>query len=588
MTYYYSYSGAEKTLDLSDCSAQLWPLLDEALRLGVTLIHTRASPRRGALRPTARSRSTSPARDGGGALVEAVLRVGDVTVDGLEPVLFLGRDGHGLVCSEPADGRDPRNPHLRLVRLARPAPMRLQKLLLDRECLTIPASDLERFADEISPALRGIATVISSDGSFTPPEISAPSSSCTQPTRTTTGSRSPGSGSTPSEATPHRVPLGASGPAFRDRGAERAILAATRIADTGLERFGLVDDGGRPAAAAVTLTGLDSLHLTTEELPRLAALPGLDVEVTGEPADYRDVGESLEIAVSTEELDGERDWFDLGVTISVEGRELPFAEVFTALANGESQMLLPDGAHFSLLDAAAAVAARADRRGPRARRPAVGRRCGSAATRRACGTSSPRSASSPSRRRRGSGRSARCSSSTRSPSTSCPRRCTRSCGPTSATASAGSRRSGSLELGGILADDMGLGKTLQALALICHARERDPDLGPFLVVAPTSVVSGWVGEAARFAPGLDRLRGGRHAREVGADDRRARGRRHRRDDVHAAPARRRRLPVRALGGRDPRRGAVRQEPPGHDLQVRPRARAPRSSSRSPARRWRTT
>ena len=49
---------------------------------------------------------------------------------------------------------------------------------------------------------------------------------------------------------------------------------------------------------------------------------------------------------------------------------------------------------------------------------------------------------------------------------------------------------------------MGLGKTLQVLALVCHARERVPDLGPFLVVAPTSVVSGWVGEAARFAPEL--------------------------------------------------------------------------------------
>ncbi len=49
---------------------------------------------------------------------------------------------------------------------------------------------------------------------------------------------------------------------------------------------------------------------------------------------------------------------------------------------------------------------------------------------------------------------------------------------------------------------MGLGKTLQALALICHARERDPGIGPFLVVAPTSVVSNWVGEAGRFAPGL--------------------------------------------------------------------------------------
>jgi SNF2 family DNA or RNA helicase len=57
-------------------------------------------------------------------------------------------------------------------------------------------------------------------------------------------------------------------------------------------------------------------------------------------------------------------------------------------------------------------------------------------------------------------------------------------------------------LGGILADDMGLGKTLQALALICHARLQRPEEQPFLVVAPTSVVSNWAAEAGRFAPGL--------------------------------------------------------------------------------------
>jgi superfamily II DNA or RNA helicase len=55
-------------------------------------------------------------------------------------------------------------------------------------------------------------------------------------------------------------------------------------------------------------------------------------------------------------------------------------------------------------------------------------------------------------------------------------------------------------LGGILADDMGLGKTLQTLALVAHARAGGAD--PFLVVAPTSVLSTWVTEAARFTPGL--------------------------------------------------------------------------------------
>jgi len=53
-------------------------------------------------------------------------------------------------------------------------------------------------------------------------------------------------------------------------------------------------------------------------------------------------------------------------------------------------------------------------------------------------------------------------------------------------------------LGGILADDMGLGKTLQTLALIAHAQAEKP----WLVVAPASVVSNWVDEAAKFAPSL--------------------------------------------------------------------------------------
>ncbi|MFZ5445920.1 MAG: SNF2-related protein [Myxococcota bacterium] len=52
--------------------------------------------------------------------------------------------------------------------------------------------------------------------------------------------------------------------------------------------------------------------------------------------------------------------------------------------------------------------------------------------------------------------------------------------------------------GGVLADDMGLGKTVQALAVLLARAE----LGPALVVAPTSVAFNWVDEAARFAPSL--------------------------------------------------------------------------------------
>ncbi len=51
-------------------------------------------------------------------------------------------------------------------------------------------------------------------------------------------------------------------------------------------------------------------------------------------------------------------------------------------------------------------------------------------------------------------------------------------------------------LHGVLADDMGLGKTLQALTAMLDAGGRS------LVVAPTSVLSSWQREAARFAPSL--------------------------------------------------------------------------------------
>ncbi len=53
-------------------------------------------------------------------------------------------------------------------------------------------------------------------------------------------------------------------------------------------------------------------------------------------------------------------------------------------------------------------------------------------------------------------------------------------------------------VGGCLADDMGLGKTVQAIALLLARAE----LGPALVVAPTSVCWNWAAEVARFAPRL--------------------------------------------------------------------------------------
>ncbi|HWD84971.1 MAG TPA: hypothetical protein VG321_04415 [Solirubrobacteraceae bacterium] len=102
---------------------------------------------------------------------------------------------------------------------------------------------------------------------------------------------------------------------------------------------------------AVSLTGIDTVRLTTKALPRLKRQPDVAIEITGKPADYRAVDESLTIGVSTADIAGERDWFDLGVTISVDGRELPFADGVVAVASGDLHMLLAGGAYFSLLTA---------------------------------------------------------------------------------------------------------------------------------------------------------------------------------------------------------------------------------------------
>jgi hypothetical protein len=55
---------------------------------------------------------------------------------------------------------------------------------------------------------------------------------------------------------------------------------------------------------------------------------------------YREVGDSLSIGVSTDDVAGETDWFDLGLTIAVEGRQVV---VLRARRHTETYLLLIPG-----------------------------------------------------------------------------------------------------------------------------------------------------------------------------------------------------------------------------------------------------
>ena len=499
---YYGYGyGDDRSIELSAVgSRQLWPLLDEAGAAGLRLVYP---GRRGELGGYEDAEFCLDVTRGGGLRIDPVIlaRNGEAAV----PVAFIGAQGHGAVCIDHAQaaGGEPRSWRFRLARLARPVPPLLQRMALDGEWLEVPAAQAAMFRDRYYPRLRHAAAVLSSDGSFTPPAITGPE--LVLQARYGGGHELELSWELAYRVgdSPLRVPLEAGGQddGYRDPGAERALLAGL---DVPLDRYGLMQgNGGAVAALAprTRLTGLDTMRFTTELLPLLTGQPGLAVEVSGEPADYREAGDSLRIAVSTAGAAGETDWFDLGVTITVAGHPVPFLDLFLALSRGEPHLLLPDGAYFSLdkpeLRALARLIeeARALQDSPggplrisryqagfweelaalgvighqaAAWREQVQGLLSAAAVGRAVPPAGLRARLRP-YQQDGFGWLAFCWEH---------------------------------RLGGILADDMGLGKTLQCLALISHARQRDRAGGPFLIVAPTSVVANWAAEAARFAPDL--------------------------------------------------------------------------------------
>jgi hypothetical protein len=123
------------------------------------------------------------------------------------------------------------------------------------------------------------------------------------------------------------------------RGSRSGSLSETAAAAASPPATGSAFPGSRSDSAThsarslrTLLGGLDTMRFTTELLPPLAGQPGIAVEVTGEPAGYREAGDTLRIGLSADEVAGDTDWFDLGVTVTVAGQQVPFTDVFVALS----------------------------------------------------------------------------------------------------------------------------------------------------------------------------------------------------------------------------------------------------------------
>ncbi|HEX5119756.1 MAG TPA: SNF2-related protein [Pseudonocardiaceae bacterium] len=497
--------GEEKSIDLTAFeSRQLWPMLDEADAIAVQVVHSRKR-----LGTVQKYRSAELGLDvtrdetSNGLAVTPAIHVEGTDVDAA-PIQFIGSDGHGVVYIDRAEVRtvaDHGNWHLWLARLTTPVPAPLQRMAMDHQRLAIPATARDRFRDDFYPRLRRIATVISSDDSFVAPAV---------PTPILRVHASYGTGheldvrwewTYEVGGTQRHAPLGPASPhdGYRDVEAERAILADL---DVPFESLGPSPvDPEQPLAPHTVFRGLDTMRFTTEVLPLLTDRPDVAVEIDGDSADYREAGDSLVIGVSTDDRAGETDWFDLGVTITVEGREIPFTEVFVALSSGQSHLLLADGAYFSLDKPELRTLARLIEE---ARALSDSRDGSLRISRFQAGLWEELAELGVVHRQAAAWREhvdGLLSIDSLDP-TPLPDTLDAHLRPYQVDGFRWLAFLWEHRLGGILADDMGLGKTIQSLALICHARQADPTGAPVLIVAPTSVVPNWIAEATRFAPGL--------------------------------------------------------------------------------------
>ncbi|WP_051749966.1 DEAD/DEAH box helicase [Phycicoccus jejuensis] len=390
--------------------------------------------------------------------------------------------------------------------------------LLDLGVVDVPEADWARFTVTHLPALRRKARVRSLSDELDLPDAVPPRLALdvtVEPghrTHLRWGYRYGG-------PTGVHVPLGSDEPdPMRDHGAERRLVdelrAVPEVAD--------LDVLWQVVAQHPRLVPELRLHAFTtiafsRLLPVLEELPFLDVEVHGEVAEYTEVDEAPLIQVSTSDGPGgggggaSTDWFDLDISVTVAGEDVPLAPLIEAIARGHEHLILDSGTWFSLarpeletlrrlVDEARSLQ---DRPTDPLRISAV--HVGLWEELAALGVVDEQSE----RWRRTVGRLVDGEGVEPAEVPAALRATLR---PYQVDGFRWLSLLWDCGLGGVLADDMGLGKTMQMLALVLRAHERGELEHPVLVVAPTSVLSTWAGEAARFAPSLrtvvvDRTRG---------------------------------------------------------------------------------
>lgn len=296
-----------------------------------------------------------------------------------------------------------------------------------------------------------------------------------------------------------------------------------------------------PALASLEerrVEGWETRELLSVVLPKLRRISAVRVRFNGTPPEFVEATDALIEVTVTE--GNSRDWFGLGIAVKVNNWTVPFAQIFEALDRGADRILLGNGTYFSLrrpefktlrtliaeareLDEAGgelrinrhqaglfseleslAVSVQTTRRWDEQVRSLLALVEASEAREANPAEGADKPAASPDTHdKRNNGGVVRPNLNREYPVPAGLRATLR---PYQVEGYRWLTFLYEHRMGGILADDMGLGKTVQALALLAHAIEEHraaapvEPFAPFLVVAPTSVITNWAAEAERFLP----------------------------------------------------------------------------------------
>ncbi|WP_446665892.1 DEAD/DEAH box helicase [Flexivirga sp. B27] len=480
---------APAQLYLDDCAAALWSALRDCTTAGVELLPAWGSADEVRLLPDPLRVAADFGEQPDGSLLGSASIVGLADLSG--ETVVLGDPGHGVAVV----GHDGTISLAQLETTLSPAS---RALLLDGP-LEVPAEDAEEFRDLYYPRLTRQLRLVASDGLPVPEplrlrlEVSSP-----EPHAVRVIARMLYAGK---HAKPVTLDVY---DRTRDRVAEHALVERV---DPALRELGLMEMigglGWWPMSESL-LRGWPAVRLV-EGLDELSDSEDIEVVIDGELPAFEESTVAPQITIGTSDPSStsaqEQDWLDLHVTVSIDGEEVPFAELFAALARGDEAMLLASGTWFSLdrpellqlerLIAEARELSDKEREGLAINRFHVGLW----EELEQIGVVDQQS-------ERWTRQLERVRGLDRFTAPDIPESLHATLRSYQVDGFTWLAALWDCALGGVLADDMGLGKTLQTLALLARAREEGELDVPVLVVAPSSVVGTWVGEAERFAPDL--------------------------------------------------------------------------------------